>query len=271
MLRQNIDETVSFIRSKTNLKPEIGVVLGSGLGAFGEMLEEPCFIPYSDIPHFAVSTAPGHKGRLVAGRLRGKTLLCMQGRFHYYEGYTMHQVTYPVRVMKGLGIKALILTNSSGGLNPGFEAGDLMLISDHINHMGVNPLIGPNEDDFGPRFPDMVMAYSRELAQTAREAAGDLHITLREGVYVAFTGPSYETPAEIRMFQKLGADAVGMSTVPEAIVASHCGIKLLAISCVTNLAAGILDVPLSGEEVIEVANQAGKKFTGLLTEIVGRI
>lgn len=183
----------------------------------------------------------------------------------------MQQVTYPVRVMKALGIDTLILTNSSGGLNPDFQAGELMLITDHINNMGVNPLIGPNEDSFGTRFPDMTMAYSKELKQIARDAAIAEGVDLKEGVYVAFTGPSYETPAEIRMWQKLGASAVGMSTVPEAIVASHSRLKLLALSCVTNLAAGILDVPLTGEEVIEVANQTGKKFTGLLTEIVARI
>ncbi|MDR0469566.1 MAG: purine-nucleoside phosphorylase [Peptococcaceae bacterium] len=271
MLPEYIDDTVSFIRSKTAMQPIIGVVLGSGLGAFGEMLEEACIIPYDEVPHFAVSTAPGHKGRLIIGKMAGKTLLCMQGRFHYYEGYTMQQVTYPVRVMKALGIDTLILTNSSGGLNPDFQAGELMLITDHINNMGVNPLIGPNEDSFGTRFPDMTMAYSKELKQIARDAAIAEGVDLKEGVYVAFTGPSYETPAEIRMWQKLGASAVGMSTVPEAIVASHSRLKLLALSCVTNLAAGILDVPLTGEEVIEVANQTGKKFTGLLTEIVARI
>ncbi|MCL1805657.1 MAG: purine-nucleoside phosphorylase [Clostridiales bacterium] len=271
MLKQNVEETVAYIRSRTDIKPEIAIVLGSGLGAFGDKIEAPCIIPYGDIPHFAVSTAPGHHGRLIIGKLNGKAILCMQGRFHYYEGYAMGQVTYPVRMMKALGIETLILTNASGGLNPSFSAGDLMLITDHINHMGVNPLIGPNEDSFGPRFPDMTMAYSRELKQAARDAAKRLAIDLREGVYVAFTGPSYETPAEIRMFQQLGADAVGMSTVPEAIVASHSGMRLLAISCVTNLAAGILDVPLSGEEVVEAANQAGAKFTALLAEIIGSI
>jgi purine-nucleoside phosphorylase len=271
MLSEYVNETVSFIRSKTGLRPTIGVVLGSGLGAFGEMLDEACVIPYGEVPHFAVSTAPGHSGRLIIGTMAGKTLLCMQGRFHYYEGYAMQQVTYPVRVMKALGIETLILTNSSGGLEPGFGAGDLMLITDHINNMGVNPLIGSNEDSFGARFPDMTMAYSKELKQIARDAAKVRGIDLREGVYVAFTGPSYETPAEIRLWQKLGASAVGMSTVPEAIIASHSGLKLLALSCITNLAAGILDVPLTGEEVIEAANMAGAKFTGLLSEIIARI
>ena len=271
MLQQKVDETVAFIRTKTSMQPDIGLILGSGLGALAEMLEDPCIIPYEEIPHFAASTAPGHKGRLVIGHLAGKTLLCMQGRFHYYEGHAMQQVTYPVRVMKALGIGTLILTNSSGGLNPAFKPGDLMLITDHINYMGVNPLIGPNEDAFGARFPDMSRVYSRELAEIARAAAKHLGVTLDEGVYVAFTGPSYETPAEIRMFQHLGAGAVGMSTVPEAIVASHCCMTVLGISCITNLASGILDVPLTGEEVIEVANEAGKRFTELVAEIIGRM
>jgi len=271
MLRQDIDETLAWIHGKTALRPEIGIVLGSGLGALGDMLEEPEVIPYEEIPHFAVSTAPGHRGRLILGRLSGKTLLCMQGRFHYYEGYSMGQVTYPVRVMRALGIDTLILTNASGGLQPAWSPGELMLITDHINFMGNNPLIGPNEDGFGPRFPDMSRPYSRELAEIARAAAGDLAVVLREGVYIGCAGPSFETPAEIRMFRALGADAVGMSTVPEVIVANHCGMRVLAISCVTNLASGILDVPLSGEEVIEAANRAGRTFTGLLAEIVGRI
>lgn len=271
MLQKKVEETVSFIRSKTSLQPEIGLVLGSGLGALGEQLDEACSIPYEDIPHFARSTAPGHKGRLIIGKLKGKPLLCMQGRFHYYEGYTMQQVTYPVRVMKTLGIATLILTNSCGGLNPEFDPGDLMVITDHINYMGTNPLIGSNEDAFGTRFPDMTRTYSRELIALAKAVAENRNLTLHEGVYLGYSGPSFETPAEIRMFKQLGASVVGMSTVPEAIVASHCRMNLLAISCVTNLAAGILDVPLTGEEVIEVANQAGKKFTGLLAEIVGRI
>jgi purine-nucleoside phosphorylase len=257
--------------SKTALKPDLGIILGSGLGALGNRLEDACIIPYSEIPHFVSSTAPGHEGRIVIGKLGGKKILCMQGRFHYYEGYTMRQVTYPVRVMKAMGIGTLILTNSCGGLNPAFAPGDLMLITDHINFMGANPLTGPNEDAFGVRFPDMTRVYSRELAALAKATAKDLAVTLHEGVYLGYGGPSFETPAEIKMFQTLGAGVVGMSTVPEAIVASHCRMELLAISCVTNLASGILDVPLTGEEVIEVANQAGKKFTGLLAEIIKRL
>ena len=264
-------ETADYIRSKTKHKPELGVILGSGLGALGDSLEEADFIPYGEIPHFVPSTAPGHKGRIVIGKLGGKTLLCMQGRVHYYEGYTMRQITYPVRVMKKLGIKTLILTNSCGGLNPEFSPGDLLVITDHINFTGQNPLIGPNEEEFGARFPDMTQAYSRELIALAKQAASDANILLREGVYVGYSGPSFETPAEIRLFQQFGGSAVGMSTVPEAIVASHCKMRLLALSCVTNLAAGILDVPLTGEEVIEVAAKAGEKFTRLITEIIKRM
>jgi len=266
-----IDETVAYLRAKTDLRPEIGLVLGSGLGMLGEELEDKLCIPYGEIPHFVTSTAPGHNGRMIIGRLRGRVLLCMQGRFHYYEGYTMRQITYPVRVMRALGIEKLILTNSCGGLDPNFTPGDLMLITDHINFMGDNPLIGPNEERFGTRFPDMTRVYTRALQQLARDAAKSLGVDLREGVYISYSGPSFETPAEIRMFQKLGGSAVGMSTVPEAIVAAHGGMQVLAISCVTNLAAGILDVPLSGEEVMEVAAGAGKSFVGLLREIVGRM
>jgi purine-nucleoside phosphorylase len=264
-------ETVDFIVSKTQLKPDLGIILGSGLGALGDRLEDACIIPYGEIPHFVSSTAPGHHGRIIIGKLGNKTILCMQGRFHYYEGYTMQQITYPVRVMKKLGIKTLILTNSCGGLNPEFAPGDLMVITDHINFMGQNPLIGPNEDQFGVRFPDMTRAYSRNLIALAKNTAADTGILLREGVYVAYSGPSFETPAEIRLFQQFGGSAVGMSTVPEAIVASHCKMELLALSCITNLAAGILDVPLTGEEVLEVAGRAGEKFMRLITEIIKRI
>lgn len=268
---QRVGETIAYLSTKTSLKPEIGLVLGSGLGYLGEQLEDAAVIPYGEIPHFVKSTAPDHQGRLLIGRLRGKTVLCMQGRFHYYEGYTMKQITYPIRVMAKMGIGSLVLTNACGGLNRQFSPGDLMLITDHINFMGMNPLIGPNDDDFGPRFPDMSKTYTPALADLARKAAADLHIPLREGVYLGYSGPSFETPAEIRLFQSFGASAVGMSTVPEAIIARHAGLKILAISCVTNLAAGILDQPISGEEVIVAAKAAGKKFTALLSEIVDKM
>ncbi|GHV44018.1 purine nucleoside phosphorylase [Spirochaetia bacterium] len=270
-LLKKAEETIRYIRGKTALQPETGLVLGSGLGALGEKLEDPVIFPYEELPHFLKSTAPGHKGRLIIGGLKGKTVLCMQGRFHYYEGYTMPQITYPVRVMKRLGVKTLVLTNACGGLKKDFSPGDLMLITDHINFMGMNPLIGPNEDDFGPRFQDMTTAYTPALRELARKTAAELGIPLREGVYLGYSGPSFETPAEIRLFQSFGASAVGMSTVPEAIVARQSGLDLLAISCVTNLAAGILDQPISGEEVIEAANKAGGKFIRLLTEIIGKI
>lgn len=271
MLNKMVDESVAFLQSKTDLRPEIALVLGSGLGPLADALEEPVVIPYGDIPNFKASTAPGHSGRMLIGRLHGKVVMCMQGRLHYYEGYTMQEITYPVRVMSAFGVKTLILTNACGGLDPTFVPGDLMIITDHINFMGNNPLIGPNEDRFGTRFPDMTRTYTRELIQIAKECAQSLDVPLREGVYISYSGPSFETPAEIRMMQGFGGNAVGMSTVPEAIVASHCGMKLMAISCITNLAAGILDVPLSGDEVIEAANKASKNFIALLGAIVGRV
>ena len=264
-------ETADFILSKTALRPQLGIVLGSGLGALGDRLEDACAIPYREIPHFVSSTAPGHKGQVVIGKLGGKPLLCMQGRFHYYEGYSVRQITYPIRVMKKMGIETLILTNACGGLNPEFAAGDLMAITDHINFTGQNPLIGPNLEQFGVRFPDMTRTYSRELIALAKQVAAEEGIALREGVYIGYSGPSFETPAEIKVFQMMGASAVGMSTVPEAIVASHCKMRLLALSCVTNQAAGILDVPLTAEEVIEVAGRVGEKFLGLITGIIERI
>ena len=268
MLTQKLMETVAFIESKTAMKPEIALVLGSGLGYFADSLEEACIIPYGEIPHFVKTTAPDHSGNLVIGKVSGKTLLCMQGRFHFYEGYTMQEITYPVRVMQGLGMKKLILTNAAGGMGEGFREGDLMLISDHINFMGQNPLVGPNEEAFGKRFFDMTTAYDPELREKIRGAAAELGILLHEGIYVGFTGPSFETPAEIKMFQALGAHAVGMSTVPEVLVARHCGIRVAGISCITNLAAGISGGPISGEEVTEVAGAASGRFISLLEKSI---
>jgi purine-nucleoside phosphorylase len=262
------DQAVAYIKSITDFKPEVGIILGSGLGSLAEKLEQPEYVSYSKIPGFAKSTAPGHKGRLAFGLIAGKKVVCMQGRFHFYEGWAMRDIVYPVRVMKMLGIKTLIVTNAAGGVNTSFHVGDLMLISDHINLLGTNPLIGPNADEFGPRFCDMSKAYTPALRELAKKAAEKCGLALREGVYIACTGPSYETPAEIRAFRTLGADAVGMSTVPEVITASHCGLPVLAISLITNMASGVLDRPLSGEEVIEIGNKKADELQSLVKEIV---
>lgn len=268
MLLQNVKESVELICSRTDKRPQIALILGSGLGGIAEMMEQVTMIPYSEIPHFSVSTAPGHNGRLLIGSICGKDVLCMQGRLHYFEGYSMQQITYPIRVMKELGVRKLLVTNSSGGIDTSFVPGDLMLIGDHINLLGYNPLIGPNEDAFGVRFPDMTEAYSKEMRKCIRQAADELGIALKCGVYCAFTGPSYETPVEIRMLRAMGASAVGMSTVPEIIVANHCGLQVAAVSCISNMAAGILDQPLTSEEVLETADIVKEKFIGLLSAAV---
>lgn len=261
-------EAAAYVAARLPEPPRTGVILGSGLGGIAERIESPTVIPYREIPHFACSTAPGHAGRLVAGRLGGRPVVCMQGRLHRYEGHEMADIIFPIRVMKLLGVQTLIVTNAAGGINTGFQVGDLMLIADHINLMGTNPLIGPNEEDFGPRFCDMSYAYPAALRKTAREAADRLGIPLQEGVYLAVTGPSFETPAEIRAFRTLGADAVGMSTVPEVIAASHCGIQVLAFSLITNMAAGVLDQKLTEEEVIEIGAQKGAQLQALILEIL---
>lgn len=270
-LAERVQETRRYIKQKTNLEPRTAIVLGSGLGALAGEIEDAVSIAYDELPYFAHASAPGHQGNLIFGRLAGKAVMCMQGRLHVYEGHPLEEVTYPIRLMKGLGIQQLILSNAAGGIDKDFQVGDLMLIVDHINFMGRNPLIGPNESDFGPRFNDMTFAYDRKLADLARESAKELAIPLREGVYLACTGPSYETPAEIRMFRLWGASAVGMSTVPEVIVAAHCGIKVLAISCISNMAAGILDQPLTEEEVLETGARVSAKFCRLVKSIVAKI
>ena len=226
-----LDETVSYIERKIKQKPEIGVILGSGLGVIASEIEEQVIVPFNEIPHFPVSTVPGHEGRFVFGELEGKPVMCMQGRFHYYEGYELEQVTLPVKLMKRLGAATLIVTNAAGGINESFEPGDLMVIEDHINLMGVNPLRGRNDESVGPRFPDMSEAYDLQLRKTAFSAARQLDIEVRKGVYAAVSGPSYETPAEIRYLRTLGADAVGMSTVQEVIIANHADMMVLGISC----------------------------------------
>lgn len=268
MMQDFVRTSAEYLQSKIKVKPRVGLILGSGLGVLVEEIENKIVVPYEEIPHFPTSTVQGHAGQLVFGDLNGVQVVAMQGRFHFYEGYEMSKVTFPVRVMKALGIEKVVVTNAAGGVNTSYKPGDLMLISDHINFMGTNPLIGPNEDEFGTRFPDMSEAYSKALRQKAKKAGESLGNTLQEGVYLAVTGPSYETPAEIRMMRTVGADAVGMSTVPEVIVARHAELDVLGISCITNMAAGILDQPLNHEEVIETTEKVKSNFLGLVKEIV---
>ncbi|WP_040978716.1 purine-nucleoside phosphorylase [Oceanobacillus jeddahense] len=263
-----IKEASEFIQGKTDTVPEIGLILGSGLGGLADELEDAVVIPYEEIPYFSKSAAVGHANQLVIGTLKGKRIVAMKGRYHYYEGYSLDEVTFPVCVIQALGADKLIITNACGAINTGFNPGDLMLITDHINLTGTNPLIGPNNDDLGTRFPDASEVYNRELRDLAKDIAKENDITLREGVYSWWTGPVYETPAEIRMIRTLGGDAVGMSTVPEALVAVHGGLKVLGVSCLTNMACGILDQPLSHDEVIEVAAQSRSKFVNLIEEVI---
>jgi purine-nucleoside phosphorylase len=266
--KATIELSAKYIKDKLQTTPKIGLILGSGLGVLAEEINNPLHIPYHEIPAFPVSTVEGHAGQLVIGELEGVQVVAMQGRFHFYEGYHLEKVTFPVRVMKELGIKVVIVTNAAGGVNTAFNPGDLMIISDHINNMSQNPLIGENDPDLGVRFPDMSAAYCPKLRAKTKDVAKRLGISLREGVYVGNTGPSYETPAEIHMIRSLGGDAVGMSTVPEVIVARHSGLKVLGISCISNMAAGILDQPLTHEEVIETTNLAKASFLSLVKETV---
>ncbi|EZH67674.1 purine nucleoside phosphorylase [Bacillaceae bacterium JMAK1] len=266
-----IQENVEIIRNATDVQPEIALILGSGLGELGNKIEADVILPYDEMKGFKTSTVAGHAGRFVIGTLAGKSVIAMQGRFHYYEGYGMEDVVLPVRVMAALGIKSLIVSNAAGGVNTSFNPGDLMLIEDHINFMHNHPLIGPNDETVGPRFPDLSEAYDQELQTLADSVADAQQLTLRKGVYAAVTGPTYETPAEVRMFRTLGADAVGMSTVPEVIVARHQNIKVLGISCISNAAAGILDQPLSHEEVIETTEDVKDKFMKLVTAIIEKM
>ena len=269
---RQVQEAAAYVRSALGgRRPEIAITLGSGLGDLAERLDAPLTIPYKEIPHFPVSTVSGHKGQFVCGKLGGKEVLCMQGRFHYYEGYDLKQVTMPVCVMKLLGIDSLLVTNAAGGINTGFHAGTLMLIEDHLNLTGENPLIGENLDAFGDRFFDMTVAYDKEYRTLAKATAEELNIPLATGVYAWLTGPNFETPAEIRYLRTIGADAVGMSTVPEVLVARHSGIRVLGISCITNLAAGMTDNTLSHEEVKETADRVQNEFIRLVTGIVSRM
>jgi purine-nucleoside phosphorylase len=266
-----IQTAATFIKEKLQQQPKIGLILGSGLGVLADDIVNPIKIPYNEIPGFPVSTVEGHAGQLVCGQLSGVEVIAMQGRFHFYEGYSMDKVTFPVRVMKELGIEKLIVTNAAGGVNESFTPGDLMIITDHINNMGTNPLIGPNDSRFGVRFPDMSEAYSKKLRALAKDVAQKSNIGIKEGVYVGNPGPVYETPAEVRLARTLGGDAVGMSTVPEVIVARHSGLDVLGISCISNMAAGILDQPLSHDEVIETTEKVKSSFLTLVNEIVKRI
>ena len=268
MYFNQIKEATRIIEEKLTMKPEIGLILGSGLGVLADQIENPIIISYEDIPHFPQSTVEGHAGQFVFGYLQGKKVVAMQGRIHYYEGYTMKEVTFPVRVMKQLGINALIVTNAAGGINKQYNPGDLMLITDHINNMGDHPLIGKNIDALGERFPDMSTCYDKELIQLAEKSAGELNLSIQKGVYVANSGPAYETPAEVNMLRLIGGDAVGMSTAPEVIAARHGGLKVLGISCISNMAAGILDKPLSHEEVIDTTNRIKDDFLKLIQKII---
>lgn len=267
-MMQRISEATEYIRSVTQITPDIGLVLGSGLNVLGDEISEPIFIPYEDIPHFPQATVSGHQGQLVVGQLKGKSVIAMQGRFHYYEGYSLETVTFPIRVMKGLGINRLIVTNAAGGINRSFTPGNLMIITDHINLTGQNPLIGQNSIQLGERFPDMTQAYDSILIQHAIACANMLDIPIQTGVYVGNTGPTYETPAEIKMLETIGGDAVGMSTVHEVIVARHAEMRVLGISCISNMAAGIIDEQLSHEGVIETTKLVQTSFIRLVKEIV---
>lgn len=259
------------IRARTTEEARIALVLGSGLGGFVDELDESIVIPYGEIPGFSASTAEGHAGRLVIGKVDNVPVMAMQGRVHFYEGYSLEEVTFPIRTFKLLGIKTLVLTNAAGGINVQLSQGALMVISDHLNLMGVNPLRGVNDERFGPRFPDMSEVYSRKLQEAATEEARSLGIDVRRGIYVALTGPSYETPAEIHMLRSFGADAVGMSTVPEAIVARQMGMDVLGISCITNMAAGISDQPIDHGEVMQTGKNVKSTFAQLLRGLIVRL
>lgn len=265
-----LNETATYIQSKGVKEIDFGLILGSGLGELADEITSPIVIPYGEIPNFPVSTVIGHAGQLVYGELAGKKVLAMQGRFHYYEGHSMQTVTFPVRVMNALGAHSMVVTNAAGGVNTSFVPGNLMLITDQINFVGNNPLMGENDENLGPRFPDMSEAYDKAYGKVAREVASSLKINLQQGVYMGFSGPTYETPAEIRMSRMMGADAVGMSTVPEVIVARHMGMRVLGISCITNLAAG-MQSNLNHAEVVETTERVKEDFKSLVKETLAKL
>ena len=268
---QAIDEAVAFVRSKSTLQPKVGIVLGSGLGNVVDALDVDAAIPYSEIPGGAASTVWGHSGKMILGRAGDVPVVVLAGRMHFYEGHDMRAVVHLARVAGRLGIKNMVVTNAAGGVNTSFTPGDLMLISDHINLMGGNPLLGPNIDELGPRFPDMSEAYPENLRAMAKEVARDLGLTLKEGVYLALSGPAYETPAEIRMLRTLGADGVGMSTVPEVLAMSHMSIPVLGISCITNMAAGVIKQKLTHQEVMDTTARVQNQFTSLVLGVLKRL
>ena len=273
-LRDQISETISYIRRQTDARPEIGIILGTGLGGLAKEIQGQTVLEYQNIPHFPLSTVESHKGRLIFGSLGGKNVVAMQGRFHYYEGYTMQQVTYPVRIMgakSGLGARTLITSNAVGGMNPAFRKGNLMIVTDHINLQGENPLTGPNDEELGPRFPDMSEPYSKKLIRLAQNVARMQKVNLRRGVLVAVKGPNLETRAEYRMLRMLGADAVGMSTVPEVIVAVHMGMNVLSFSIVTDECFPATPKPVTVDEVIAVANKAEPALTKMMKEVVKKM
>jgi|SRR5690625_1023523 len=267
-LIKKINETTNYIKQNIKLNPKVAIILGSGLGDLTDKFEDKQSLSYNNIPNFKQSTAKGHSSELVVGKLGGKEVIAMKGRFHFYEGYTLEEVTFPVRVFKALGIEKLIITNAAGAVNKSFNPGELMIITDHINLVGINPLMGKNYDELGERFPDLSNAYDKTLRALVKDTAKSLNIKVNEGVYAWWSGPTYETPAEVKMLRTLGADAAGMSTAPEAIVAAHSNLQTVGISCLTNMASGILDEPLSHEDVVRVANNAKEDFTKLVEKVI---
>ena len=270
-LYERAEKAARLIRARTDANVSVAIVLGSGLGAFADELTDSTSIRYDEIPSFARATVEGHAGRLVIGKTNNVTVAAMQGRFHFYEGYSLEEVTFPIRVLKLLGVRTIILTNAAGSLNTEFTPGSLMVITDHINLLGVNPLVGPNDVRFGPRFPDLTSVYARRLQDLVISEANAIGLDMRRGIYAALSGPSYETPAEIHMVRTLGADAVGMSTVPEAIVARHMNMEVIGISCITNLAAGVSNRPVDHSQVIATGERVRAEFTELLRRVVGRL
>ncbi|MBI5206344.1 MAG: purine-nucleoside phosphorylase [Candidatus Firestonebacteria bacterium] len=270
-LKHKVDKAVKFLKKETDFIPEITIILGTGLGKLVESIENQKSIPYKNIPNFPESTVVSHSGNLVIGTLSGKKVAALEGRFHYYEGYSMEQVTFPIRVMQKWGAKLLVVSNACGGMNHQFKQGDIMIITDHINFMGVNPLIGANDDDLGPRFPDMCEPYNRELVALTEKVALELQLPIKKGVYIGVTGPNLETPAEYRFMRIIGADVVGMSTVPEVIVAIHAGLKVLGLSCVTDMCLPDALKPANIEEIIKIANETEPKISKLVKEVIKRI